>query len=179
MKKLIATAILIGCLNAQQLAKAQKIKRFSNHTGISYYFGIPDKQHEKRGGMTNISTTFNYKIKPNYGLGVGVSQGNLEEYPDSFGYNLFSVFLDSRYFFENKLEGAEIYFNPGYAFKIDPAWREGLMLGMGASYPFSRRKHSNWNLSFNYRYQEIKSYNSEFSPTKLHQIGFGVGITFN
>ncbi len=30
----------------------------------------------KKGSMFNISTTFNYKIKHSYGVGIGVGQDN-------------------------------------------------------------------------------------------------------
>jgi hypothetical protein len=156
-------------------SRAQKLRRLSNSTILGYYFGIADNYHQKKSGMLILKTSFNYKLSPNYGLGIGVGQGNYA----AGNYNLFTTFLDSRYFFKNKLQGLEIYFNPGYAVKIDPAWREGLMLGLGASYPFSRRKHSNWNVSLSYRYQEVLPYNPEFDSAKLHGLGLGVGLSFN
>ncbi len=173
--------VLTFCLLSFKEMSAQKFRRFSNHTSFNYFFGIADNEHEKKGDMFNISTTFNYKIKPSYGVGIGVGQGNHRVDQEVFGenYNLFSIFLDSRFFFQNKLQGLAIYFNPGYALKIDPAWRKGLMLGLGASYPFSRRKHSNWNLSLNYRYQEVLQYKPDLEPIKLHGIGFGVGFSFH
>lgn len=175
IKNLSVAFISIFILISTKQTFSQKPRRFSNHTAIQYYFGLADSDNQKKSGMTTIKTSFNYKINPKYGLGLGLGLGNY----NARNYNLFTAFLDSRYFFQNKLEGAEIYFNPGYAFKIDPTWREGFFLGLGASYPFSRRKHSNWNLNLNYRYQEVNSFNPEFGPTKMHGLGFGVGITFN
>lgn len=167
--------ILLFCTIGITSSKAQKLRRLSSSTILSYYFGIADNYHQEKSGMLILKTSLNYKLSPNYGLGIGLGQGNYS----AGNYNLFTTFLDSRYFFHNKLQGLEIYFNPGYAVKIDPAWREGLMLGLGASYPFSRRKHSNWNVSLNYRYQEVLPYNPEFDSAKLHGLGLGVGLSFN
>ena len=174
MKKIVLCLVLLWSFMLNS-SRAQKLRRLSNSTILGYYFGIADNYHQKKSGMLILKTSFNYKLSPNYGLGIGVGQGNYA----AGNYNLFTTFLDSRYFFKNKLQGLEIYFNPGYAVKIDPAWREGLMLGLGASYPFSRRKHSNWNVSLSYRYQEVLPYNPEFDSAKLHGLGLGVGLSFN
>lgn len=174
--------MLTLCIIYQSDGMAQKLRRFSNSTVMSYYFGLADNMHKKKGSMFSFRNTSNWKIKSNYGIGFGFGAENHTIDPkETFGenYNLFPVFLDGRYFFDKKLSGAALFFNPGYAIKFDSQQRKGLMLAIGASYPFSRRKHSNWNLNLNYRYQEVNSLNPEFGPTKLHGLGFGVGITFN
>lgn len=177
-KAIFFTIASLGILISAKVT-AQEFRRFSNRTVFAYYLGIADNLPEKTGRMFSFRSTFNYKIKPNYGIGIGVGQENQKTGSGTFdiGYNLFPIFLDSRYFFDKKLSGAEVFINPGYAFKIDNQWQKGLMLAMGASYPFSKRKHSNWNLGLTYRYQEVVGYYA--APVKLHGIGLGVGITFN
>lgn len=176
MKKILVSILSLWTLGGNP-SVAQKLRRLTNTTVLACYFGIPNNPSQVKGRMISLRNTLTYKITKNYGLGFGFGQENHNE-PHGGNYNFFPIFSNIRYFFTEKLNGAEAFLNSGYAVKIAPHEQEGVMLSVGTSYPFSRRSHSNWNINLSYRYQEVIGHYYE-TKTKLQGIGLGIGLSFN
>jgi len=166
-----------------------KNKGYFNITKITYYkvnkasleYPYNFIGQDVRGSGANaksLQTINGYFLSPKFSVGVGVGLENFSS-PNS---NTFPVFLDTRYYFDNKYSSLYIFGDIGVTLKLGDEFKKGFLLNGGVGYKFfvnsTKTTAFVTDIGFYHRYLDIPLWNSPDGNLLLHGPSISLGMIF-